>query len=107
MATIRNVVIETDVPLVETRGRPASDEYVILLLIKVGESFVSKKSRDTLYQIARNLGIKVSIKSAARGRWRVWKKSERVLRGTRNPLISDEVKEYDPRHGREMDQRSN
>lgn len=80
METIRNIVIEEGVPRVELRGRPTSDEYLALLLMDVGKSFVSSKSRDTLYQIARNLGIEVEIGAAGKKTWRVWKRSDRVLR---------------------------
>ena len=75
--------------MVETRGRPTSEEYLTLLCIKVGDSFVSGKSRDTLYQIARNLRIKVSIKSAGEQGWRVWKMSDRA---PRKSLLSNHQK---------------
>jgi hypothetical protein len=73
------ITIERGVPIVETRGRPTSDEYLKLLVMEIGESFVSSKSRDTLYQIARNLHIPISIKSAGEQGWRVWKIGPRNL----------------------------
>jgi hypothetical protein len=69
----------TDIPIIETRGRPTSPEYAKLVRMPVGASFTSKKSRDTLYQIARNLGIKVTVLSARPGEgWRVWKRSDPI-----------------------------
>jgi hypothetical protein len=81
------VKIERGVPIVETRGRPTSDEYLKLLLMEVDDSFVSRKSRDTLYQIARNLQIKVSIKSAGREGWRVWKIGPREFKRRKTFLL--------------------
>jgi hypothetical protein len=79
METIRNIPIEEGVPIIETRGRPTSDEYLTLLLMKPGRSFTSSKSRHTLYQIARNLGIPVEIRSAGEDGWRVFKTGERDM----------------------------
>jgi hypothetical protein len=76
--TTQNTRIEREVPYVETRGRPTSQEYLDLYMAEVGESFVSRKSRDTLYQIAKNLRIEVQISSAGPDGWRVWKRSERM-----------------------------
>jgi hypothetical protein len=70
---------ELGVPIIETRGRPVSDEYAKLVKMPVNASFVSRKKRDALYQIARNLGITVTILAAgplAKHGWRVWKRSE-------------------------------
>jgi hypothetical protein len=70
------LIVEKGVPIIETRGRPPSEEHVTLLTMPVGESFVSPKSRESLYQIARSLGIQVSVMSEGDGRWRVWKKGK-------------------------------
>jgi hypothetical protein len=83
MEKIGNIVLEEGIPYVETRGRPTSDEYLALLVTKVGRSFVSQKTRHSLYQIARNLGIKVTITSAGDKGWRVYKRGKRVLRDKR------------------------
>jgi hypothetical protein len=73
------IVIEDDIPIIETRGRPVSPEYANLVKMKVGQSFTSKKTRDSLYQIARNLRIRVTILPAGPDEgWRVWKKGERI-----------------------------
>lgn len=77
------------VPFRETRGRPHSEEHKALVKLQVGESFVSSKRRETLYQIARAIGVKVSIMKNTEGEgWRVWKKSHptgpRVRRGHRS-----------------------
>lgn len=69
------LTIQTGVPMIETRGRPPSEEHVALLTMKLEDSFESTKSRESLYQIARTLGVKVKILSAGRGKWTVWKKS--------------------------------
>lgn len=98
---IHNLGIEKGVPIVETRGRPTSEEYLTLIVMQVGESFVSGKSRHTLYQIARNLEIPVSIKSAGEQGWRVWKtgerhltpKAERLLKKARKALIPEDEEE--------------
>lgn len=108
MERIGELLIEK-VPYIETRGRPVSDEYVALLQTKVGKSFTSHKSRGSLYQIARNLGIEVSITSAGEHGWRVFKTAERViLRRNRQPwrlkpLIPKGQKRYSSPYGREMD----
>jgi hypothetical protein len=68
---------KTIVPFKETRGRPLSDEHRALVNLQIGESFTSGKRRETLYQIARSIGVKVSIMKCAEG-WRVWKKSHPV-----------------------------
>jgi hypothetical protein len=69
------LIIEDNVPITETRGRPPSDEHVKLWTMRIGQSFVSKKRRETLYQIARSMGVKVRIMSEGDQGWRVWKKS--------------------------------
>jgi hypothetical protein len=69
------LTVQTDIPMIETRGRPPSEEHVKLLTMKIGHSFVSSKSRDSLYQIARTLQVKVKILTEGDGLWRVWKRS--------------------------------
>jgi hypothetical protein len=68
--------VELDVPVIETRGRPPSEEHMNLRNMPVGASFVSSKRRETLYQIARALGVKVRILQEGEGLWRVWKKTD-------------------------------
>lgn len=65
------------VPFEESRGRPHSEEHKTLVKLQIGESFTSSKRRETLYQIARSMGVKVSIMKDKEkpGHWRVWKKS--------------------------------
>jgi hypothetical protein len=77
--------VEDGIPLIETRGRTTSAEYLKLIEMRVGQSFVSKKSRDSLYQIARNQKTPVSIKSAGRLGWRVWKTGETGSKLTPKP----------------------
>src|SRR5215472_3891984 len=75
------IELEDGVPLIETRGRPPSVEHAAMKRMKVGQSFPSRKSRDTLYQIAKNVGIEVSVRSAGKQGYRVWKLSdERIPR---------------------------
>lgn len=69
------LTIQSGIPIVETRGRPPSEEHVALLTMAIGQSFDSSKSRESLYQIARTLGVKVRILSAGKGVWTVWKRS--------------------------------
>lgn len=74
----RTITIENDVPIIETRGRPVSEEYIALVKMKPMESFTSHKSRDSLYQIARNLNKRVTILWAGPDDgWRVFYKGER------------------------------
>jgi hypothetical protein len=68
---------ELNVPIIETRGRHPGEEHMALRHMRVGSSFVSRKRRETLYQIARVAGIKVQILQEGDGLWRVWKRSER------------------------------
>jgi hypothetical protein len=72
--------IDDNVPLIETRGRPPSDEHLNLLNMPLDlefpHSFVSSKSRETCYQIARTLKVKVRILPESNGKWRIWKLSE-------------------------------
>jgi hypothetical protein len=78
MPTQHPIIIENDVPFFESRGRPVSPEYAALVKLRDGQSFTSKKSRDSLYQIARNLGFRVSIMWAGDEEgWRVWKRGRR------------------------------
>jgi hypothetical protein len=69
------LTIDDNVPITETRGRPPSEEHVKLWTMRIGQSFVSTKRRETLYQIARSMGVKVRIMSEGKDGWRVWKKS--------------------------------
>jgi len=69
------IKLETGVDMIETRGRPPSEEHMLLKSMKVGESFLSTKRRETLYQIARAIGVKVRILQEADGVWRVWKRA--------------------------------
>jgi len=75
------LVIEKNVPMYQTRGRPPSDEHIALLNMQIDDSFVSLKRRETLYQIARDMGVKVSIlpegENGNEG-WRVWKRSGKM-----------------------------
>lgn len=77
------LTIDNNVPITETRGRPPSDEHVALWTMRIGESFVSNKRRETLYQIARSMGVKVRIMSEGDQGWRVWKKSIPMSRDER------------------------
>lgn len=79
------IAIEKNIPITETRGRHPSDEHVNMLKMNVGDSFVSSKRREALYQLARHLGVKVTIlpEDEACTRWRVWKKSNAVPRKSR------------------------
>jgi hypothetical protein len=70
------IVIEDNIPILQTRGRPPCDERVLLLTMKVGQSFVSPKKRDSLYWLGRDLRIEVTVLPSGDGRWRVWKRSE-------------------------------
>lgn len=72
---MQKLVIDLDVPMTETRGRPPSEEHIKLLKMPVGGSFTSSKTRGALYQVARALGIKVRVLSEGAGKWRVWKRS--------------------------------
>jgi hypothetical protein len=74
-----NITIEDNIPVIESRSQPVSAEYAALCRMKVGQSFTSHKSRDSLYQIARNLRIPVTVLWAGTEEgWRVWKKGERL-----------------------------
>lgn len=78
------IAIQHNIPITETRGRPPSDEHVNLLNMEVGDSFVSNKRREALYQLARHLGVKVTILVQEEdGLCRVWKKSNAVPRPRR------------------------
>lgn len=77
------LIIEDNVPITETRGRPPSEEHVKLWTMRIGQSFVSNKRRETLYQIARSMGVKVRIMSEGDEGWRVWKKSNPMPREER------------------------
>jgi hypothetical protein len=55
------LTVKLNVPIYETRGRPASDENIFLWSGPVGSSFFSQKRRQTLYQIARQIGVRVKI----------------------------------------------
>jgi hypothetical protein len=72
--------IDNNIPLVETRGRPPSEEHLNILSMPFNPespaSFISSKSRETLYQVARTLKTKVRILAEGPGKWRVWKLSE-------------------------------
>ncbi len=86
--------------MIETRGRPPSEEHVSLLTMKIGESFVSGKSRESLYQIARTLGVKVKILSEGNGEWRVWKRSlagERPIARAEAARLQKEREQAEPR----------
>jgi hypothetical protein len=74
-----SIPIDRDVPFIESRGRPVSPEYGALVKLRANssDSFTSKKSRDSLYQIARNLGFRVTIMYAGEDGWRVWKRGNR------------------------------
>jgi hypothetical protein len=70
------ITIQHDIAPSETRGRPPCDEVIALLKMQVGDSFTSPKRRGTLYQLARNIGVKIRIMKDANSRvprWRVWK----------------------------------
>lgn len=71
------IKIEQGVYMSETRGRPPCDEHMTLLTMPVDSSFVSSKRRETLYQLARDMAIKVRILETEKGSgvWRVWKLS--------------------------------
>lgn len=78
------IAIDHNIPITETRGRPPSDEHVNLMTMNVGDSFVSSKRREALYQLARHLGVKVTILVQEEdGLCRVWKKSNAVPRKSR------------------------
>lgn len=74
--------IEHDIPITETRGRHAGEDHLRLLQMKVGDSFVSGKRREALYQLARSIGIKVTILPDDENgtMWRVWKKSKQIIK---------------------------
>jgi hypothetical protein len=74
------IEIQDDIPMIETRGRPPSEEHMHLLTMAVGKSFVSSKRREALYQLARSIGIKVHIlaENEERTVWRVWKTRNQV-----------------------------
>jgi hypothetical protein len=72
------ITIQHGIAPSETRGRPPCDEVIALLKMQVGDSFVSPKRRGTLYQLARNTGVKIRIMKDANSpsrkpAWRVWK----------------------------------
>lgn len=82
------IVIE-DIPFIETRGRPISPEYATLVKMRVGQSFISKRTRDSLYQSARNLGMRVTIIwDTVEEAWRVYKRTDiaqgRIVRRKRS-----------------------
>lgn len=68
--------VELGVAMIETRGRPPSDENMQMKNMPVGASFVSSKRRETLYQIARALGVRVRILAETKKTWRVWKRAD-------------------------------
>lgn len=71
------LIIEHNIPITETRGRPPSEEHMALMTIPVGSSFVSPKRREALYQLARSLNVPVKIlieeEGEHAGQCRVWK----------------------------------
>jgi len=77
-STTTEYPIESGVPMIETRGRHASEEHIKLLSMAIGQSFFSPKRRETLYQCARSIGVKVRILTSEwegiKG-YRVWKRS--------------------------------
>lgn len=77
------LTIDQHIPITETRGRPPSEEHVALWNMRIGDSFVSRKRRETLYQIARSMGVTVRIMSEGDEGWRVWKKSIPMTREER------------------------
>jgi hypothetical protein len=53
----REILIEEDnIPWLEMRGRKPSREYLLIRRLRPDKSFVSDKSRDTLYQLAHKAG---------------------------------------------------
>jgi hypothetical protein len=79
------IKVETGVTMIETRGRPPSEEHMLLRTMLVGDSFLSTKRRETLYQIARAIGVKVKILAEADGVWRVWKRNNVRTRPIKPP----------------------
>lgn len=78
------IQVQDNIPMVETRGRPPSEEHLTLLNMRVGSSFVSKKRRETLYQLARSIGVKVRVMREGKA-WRVWKRSVPGIPKERKP----------------------
>jgi hypothetical protein len=71
------LVEEDDIPWVEMRGRTPSKEYLMLRNLRPGKSFVSDKSRDSIYQIAHKAERCIKTSSAGfsdsgRKLWRIW-----------------------------------
>src|SRR5215469_5217838 len=73
--------IESGIETIETRGRHASEEHNKLLTMRLEESFFSPKRRESLYELARSIGVKVRILEAegphGEQGYRVWKKGHR------------------------------
>lgn len=74
------IEIQHNVPINETRGRPPSDEHMQLLSMQVGDSFISSKRREALYQLARSIGVKVRILAENDDEtvWRIWKTRHQI-----------------------------
>jgi hypothetical protein len=89
--------VETGIPVAETRGRRPTEDHLKLLEMPCGASFVTSRFRETVYQIARRLKMRVRIlrENEAAGTWRVWKLSEpgtyRFRKPKKKPLTEDQV----------------
>ena len=101
------IVIEHNVPITETRGRPPSEEHMQLLQMQIavrvdgqliGDSFVSSKRREALYQLARSMGIKVHILAENEDctKWRIWKTSKQIKPKRRPKRALNNQDEHEP-----------
>jgi hypothetical protein len=77
----RRLYIDLDVPWIDGRGQPESEESRTLLTIPVGASFVTKKKRDSMYQLSYYLEMKIHVGLEGYDKngcqlWRIHKKSE-------------------------------
>lgn len=73
-------VIENNVPLPKSRGKPAREETIIFRQLQVGQSFVLPPRQEyprsifnSLYQEARRSNKKLAIRSLEDGSIRIWR----------------------------------
>jgi hypothetical protein len=73
-------VIENNIPLPQTKGKPAREETIIFRQLQVGQSFVlppkqeyPRRLLNCLYNEARRSNKKLTIRSLEDGSIRIWR----------------------------------
>jgi hypothetical protein len=88
------LVEEDDIPWIEMRGRTPSKEYLMLRNLRPGKSFVSAKSRDSIYQIAHKADRCIRTSSAGfsgeRKLWRIWIDEKKEARRAEQRRLAEE-----------------